>query len=351
MHYGSRSFTANGKITIVTRNPLAQELIGQRRGLSHYDKLLANRMYSCTNKWLRNCGLPSDPCKNGGYTGAKCQCLCPSGTSGRQCEVISQGYYDSLLSGCSENITTEGKIASPNYPNNYPADLRCVKWIQAPECHKVQLVFRSFEIFGRSAFCREESCCFYEILEIRTKDLLDGDIYCGTDILPGTVFTSWTNHMVLFFITRTSAFPGWSADVTFVPDLDCKPTIPPMKTESTRPPTPSIVEYSSTVSTPSPSTHVPIEATYTTTHTVPTTPGEFSCETHVISSTSIQWTSPMFGFTDYPEDVDCALTLSSPFPAWATMTLNEFALQQPNERGQCQDAVIIQKPFDLGQEE
>nr|XP_027213327.1 zinc metalloproteinase nas-36-like [Penaeus vannamei] len=43
MHYGSK------------------ELIGSRKGLSHYDKLLANRMYSCIDPWLTQCRLVSDP--------------------------------------------------------------------------------------------------------------------------------------------------------------------------------------------------------------------------------------------------------------------------------------------------
>ncbi|CAL4197553.1 unnamed protein product, partial [Meganyctiphanes norvegica] len=48
MHYGTTFFTkTSGAQTIVTLNPLAQVLIGNQDLLSHRDKLLANRMYSC----------------------------------------------------------------------------------------------------------------------------------------------------------------------------------------------------------------------------------------------------------------------------------------------------------------
>ncbi|XP_069953064.1 blastula protease 10-like [Cherax quadricarinatus] len=50
MHYGSQYFSLNGKLTISTVDPFAQGLIGQRKGLSHRDKLLANIMYNCTGE-------------------------------------------------------------------------------------------------------------------------------------------------------------------------------------------------------------------------------------------------------------------------------------------------------------
>ncbi|XP_069950456.1 blastula protease 10-like [Cherax quadricarinatus] len=93
MHYGSQYFTRNGKLTISTVDPFAQGLIGQRNGLSHRDKLLANLMYNCTGKWLAKCGLPVDPCQNQGYTGVNCTCVCPPGTSGDICQTVTSTYY------------------------------------------------------------------------------------------------------------------------------------------------------------------------------------------------------------------------------------------------------------------
>ncbi|XP_066988776.1 blastula protease 10-like [Macrobrachium rosenbergii] len=100
MHYGSNYFSVNGKNTIVTKNPLAQELIGNRYGLSHYDKLLANTMYPCITKWMQNCGITTNPCQNDGYVGKNCSCVCRSGTSGTHCETVTQikeGDFWSLI--------------------------------------------------------------------------------------------------------------------------------------------------------------------------------------------------------------------------------------------------------------
>ncbi|XP_066953217.1 protein SpAN-like isoform X2 [Macrobrachium rosenbergii] len=47
MHYTSKTFTSNGKLTIATVDPMNQELIGVRNGLSHMDLLIANKMYPC----------------------------------------------------------------------------------------------------------------------------------------------------------------------------------------------------------------------------------------------------------------------------------------------------------------
>lgn len=42
-----QGFSNNGHLTIATVDPRNQELIGQREGLSHRDKHLANLMYGC----------------------------------------------------------------------------------------------------------------------------------------------------------------------------------------------------------------------------------------------------------------------------------------------------------------
>ncbi|XP_069180855.1 blastula protease 10-like [Procambarus clarkii] len=124
MHYGSSYFTSNGKLTISTVDVFAQGIIGQRTGLSHRDKRLANLMYNCIDKWLKACRVAKDPCKKGGYFGANCKCVCPPGTAGPLCQTVTGGYYDALRQPCSRTITTPGVITSPNYPNNYPAGIR-----------------------------------------------------------------------------------------------------------------------------------------------------------------------------------------------------------------------------------
>ncbi|MPC47786.1 Protein SpAN [Portunus trituberculatus] len=158
MHYGPISFTINGKTTLATKDPLAQGLIGQRSGLSHRDKHLANIMYKCigkaessknddssflAEKWLAKCEKDTDPCQNGGYYGANCACVCPPGTSGANCETETGGYYG----------------------------------------------FKSF---------------------------------CGTDIASGRSITSTGRDMILYFRTKSNFYTGWSAELTFEKQEDCQ---------------------------------------------------------------------------------------------------------------------------------
>ncbi|XP_068228151.1 blastula protease 10-like [Palaemon carinicauda] len=170
MHYGSNFFSINGKNTITTKYPLVQGLIGIRNGLTHYDKLLANTMYPCISKWMQICNIATNPCQNDGYVGKDCQCVCRSGTIGTHCQTVYQSYYDSLISPCSENVTTPGPVTSPSYPNNSPAGVRCVKWIQAPDCNTVKIKFNYFKLY------RKEPQCVIDRLEIRTTNLTVGDV-------------------------------------------------------------------------------------------------------------------------------------------------------------------------------
>ncbi|XP_064113798.1 blastula protease 10-like isoform X2 [Macrobrachium nipponense] len=267
MHYGSEYFTVNGKSTMVTKNPLAQELIGSSKGLSHYDKLLANTMYPCITKWKQNCNITGNPCQNDGYVGKNCSCVCRSGTSGANCQTVNKGYYDSLLSGCSANITAPGTVTSPNYPSNYPSGLKCVKWIQAPPCTTVQMKFNSFRLYGRNPYCGGNSCCYFDALEIRTTNLTVGDVYCDQDIANGTVFTSPSNQMILYFKTASNYYSGWSANVTFEPDPSCPSTTTSTSTTTTTSPT---TTTSTTTTTPT-TTSTTTTTTTSTTTTKPTT--------------------------------------------------------------------------------
>ncbi|XP_069972556.1 LOW QUALITY PROTEIN: protein SpAN-like [Penaeus vannamei] len=143
MHYGSKYFTKNGKLTISTLDPLAQELIGSRKGLSHYDKLLANRMYSCIDPWLTHCRFESDPCQNYGYIGKNCACVCPPGSSGTNCDITKAGYY-------------------ANQEVFFPLGTKCTKKIVAPECYSPRVTFRSFRLYGRVTCSDGTSCCYYD---------------------------------------------------------------------------------------------------------------------------------------------------------------------------------------------
>jgi hypothetical protein len=61
-------------------------LMGQRFALSFLDSKLANLAYHCSD----NCD-PKPVCENEGYVSQYCQCVCPDGFSGDQCNLL-QGY-------------------------------------------------------------------------------------------------------------------------------------------------------------------------------------------------------------------------------------------------------------------
>ncbi|XP_064646447.1 zinc metalloproteinase nas-8-like [Lineus longissimus] len=72
MHYGGRTFSNNGKETIITRDPKYQNVIGQRMGLSFRDIKLANLMYSCNSHCPTKIKCPGE-----GFQGKNCKCWCP----------------------------------------------------------------------------------------------------------------------------------------------------------------------------------------------------------------------------------------------------------------------------------
>ncbi|XP_037776234.1 blastula protease 10-like isoform X2 [Penaeus monodon] len=361
MHYGGFGFSKNGHLTIATVDPRNQELIGRRSGLSHRDMHLANLMYRCIDKWLQACGVISDPCQNGGYTGANCTCVCPQGTSGSSCDTVEQDYFASQRSNCSMLITSPGTITSPNYPNYYPYGLTCAKWILAPECSLPRVTFSAFRL----------SDC-WDKLEIRTNNRYDGNYYCGTSIAPGTSFTATTNELILMFYTRSNYETGWSADVTFVDDPNCSPgytqtqTTPPTQTTTTLPPTtqapttlppttqtpttlPPTTQSSTTLppttqasTTLSPTTQAPTTLPPTT--QAPTTLQPAPNCSILSTSDGVTWLSPHFGSENYPNNFTCGLTGHADSPYMTGFKINTLQLQRKKHK-RCVDFIEIQIPY------
>jgi len=236
MHYGQTYFTVNGKPTIVTIDPMAQELIGSRNGLTHRDKLLANRMYDCIGKWLEKCSLDSDPCLNDGYTGEDCTCVCPTGTSGSNCETVEGDYYEDLRSPLSEKITTEKSLSVVVEDAG-----TFVKWIVPPTCKTAKLTFTSGSMFPHD--------CYYQFMKVRTDASdLEGTEMCAADVSPGVTLTSDTGIIITFTSRVNYGGPStvWEADVTFEVISGCTATDPP----TPAPPTPA-------PTTPAPPTPAP----------------------------------------------------------------------------------------------
>ncbi|XP_042229355.1 protein SpAN-like [Homarus americanus] len=324
MHNSNRYGAFNRSLTIITLDPLAQGIIGQRDGLSHYDKLRANLMYNCTGKWLDQCGLTSEPCQNYGYTGIDCTCVCPPGTSGDYCQVNLTKYYDYAVSSCSEVITEAGNISSPNYPLNYPAGSECVKVIRASECHVPRLTFNDFSLYRRET-CRERPCCRYDVLAI--MEIPDegepGDIryYCERDISPGQNITSSEREMVVYFSSRTDEHKGWAAAVSFVKSGTCSSvgsaqSIVTDITAMTTTPTTTTTTSTTTITTPT---------TTATTPTTTTTPSGPRCEVDSSGDCDL-WSSPNFNTKKYPNNFDCTFNGKTDQPARVVITANTFKL-------------------------
>ncbi|XP_042211938.1 blastula protease 10-like [Homarus americanus] len=226
MHYHTLEWSTNERTTVATKDPTLQGLIGlwkreSSMGLSHRDKLLANKIYGCLDEWLAKCNLNRNPCENEGYLGLACTCVCPPGTSGRTCHLITGGYYDHLKSPCSQDVTYPTTITSPNYPNNYDPDTWCVYRVEAPECQAPEVVVVDFQLGPRD----QRDQCFYDYLEVRNESLYDGFLKCGTDVVTGTRWQARSNSMVLYFKGSEGGYRGFKAEVRFTPIPGCCTTL------------------------------------------------------------------------------------------------------------------------------
>ncbi|CAL4068457.1 unnamed protein product, partial [Meganyctiphanes norvegica] len=288
MHYGSRYFTNNGGLTIATKDPLAQELIATRTGLSHRDKLLANSMYGCLDKWLASCRIASNPCQNEGFIGADCKCVCRANTRGSTCQKVDGEYYAKLRSNQTEVITSEGTI-SVNITGS-----KFTKYIVAPECKTPKLTFQSFKMYRKSSYSRY---CYYEFLNIRTgDDLYDGDMFCDTEISSGQVFNSSTREMILYTESRYNYGSAWSAQLTFEDVSGCTTTN--LKCKSKR------------------------------------------VETRVAKGETVIFNSPEYP-QKYSKKTSCGWTLRKPSKGTFVINCSKFELESKNKKGGCKKDYLI----------
>ncbi|XP_045107769.1 blastula protease 10-like isoform X2 [Portunus trituberculatus] len=175
MHYHTLEWSANGRTTVATRDPMLQGVLGGWKrasplGLSHRDAFLANHIYGCLDEWLARCGLKRNPCRNDGYLGPSCSCVCPPGTEGRTCGVVRAGYYKHLESPCSQEVTYPTTLTSPHYPANYDPDTWCVYRVEAPQCQTPEVTVLDLQLGPRD----HRDHCYTDYLEVRNASLYDG---------------------------------------------------------------------------------------------------------------------------------------------------------------------------------
>ncbi|XP_069987086.1 zinc metalloproteinase dpy-31 [Penaeus vannamei] len=331
MHYRAKTFY-NGGLTLSTVNPLLQELVGSMDKLSHRDKLLVNRMYNCIDKWVKACGKSADPCKNDGYLGVNCTCICPPGTCGDYCQYQIEGYYDAYLSGCSENITVASTIQSEDFPNPIPPGVKCTKWIIAPECHQVELTFTNFAMYPRIQCQNNQLCCYWDGLEIRTNDPYVGTWYCANEIHQGRKFIH-SGSIILYYHTTSRYSRGWEAQVRFLPIAGCRTQ---GKAGTEKPVLPE--ELTRTVFS-----GMTIFSLNTAVNKLLPPKGDSKCGL-LEDLGNVYWNSPLFGFEKYPQNSSCFFTLVPNSPVAVKVKFDYFKLQ-PRASGVCVDSVDLVEPF------
>lgn len=72
MHYTQNELSRNNKLTIKTKDPSYQKLIGWVSGLSFYDVKAANLLYECDEHCVTKL-----VCPNEAFVGKDCKCWCP----------------------------------------------------------------------------------------------------------------------------------------------------------------------------------------------------------------------------------------------------------------------------------
>ena len=210
MHYGGFSFSSNGFPTIATKDIALSGQIGNRAGLTHRDKHLANLMYTCAD----DCSCPPI-CLNGGYLSSGCECACPPGTSGATCETITGTYYGATCG--DQSISTAGTVTSPSYPSLYPPGQHCVWIITAPAGQRDRIVFNTFKIIYRHS----SGICYWDWMTVHTDgDSIPDLVHCGSE-LQGQTITSVGNRLALELHSYAGgSYPslqtGFSTSVTFV---------------------------------------------------------------------------------------------------------------------------------------
>ncbi|XP_077991401.1 protein SpAN-like [Glandiceps talaboti] len=202
MHYGPKAFSKDGSITLESTDPEKQQSMGKQQLLTFLDYKIVNEMYGCGQK----CSNAVE-CLYGGYVGPDCQCVCPRGLGGDNCETVV------LSSGCGGKLKdVSGQFSTPNYPNHYENHSQCSWFIEAPKGYRVIVTFEDFQLEPA------KSCAFDRILVRNDEPFYDGypTRYCGVT-LKGKTLASLHNTLFIEFASDYSVTrPGFKASYSFI---------------------------------------------------------------------------------------------------------------------------------------
>ncbi|KAL5263562.1 hypothetical protein ACHWQZ_G008809 [Mnemiopsis leidyi] len=208
MHYGPRHFSSNWKNTIETRLAAAQDEIGQRNHLSLGDIEQARILYNCprdtsgcSSMIKKSSGRVSSPNYPDNYE-ANLECV----------TVI---HHD-IPGSCTGILTGEsGVISTMGYPNGYIGGLSCYWMIYPPPSKEIRLTFHDFNLSsGPEVSDFGSDCLNHDFLEI-TKSTYETERHCGSTI-PNPISVNGTRITLRFSSNSAPTGQGFYASYTTV---------------------------------------------------------------------------------------------------------------------------------------
>uniref|UniRef100_A0A8R1HWF6 Metalloendopeptidase n=1 Tax=Caenorhabditis japonica TaxID=281687 RepID=A0A8R1HWF6_CAEJA len=178
MHYGSTAFSVDQKSkTVITRDSLYQQTIGQREKLSFYDVATINTAY------------------------------CKDGLGGDNCEKNEEAK-NAECGGVIELSDDWKTLESPNYPDpGYDADQKCSWLLKAPKGKRVEIEF--IEDFS---FLCTSTCVDFVELKISDDLRNTGFRFCCYD-KPEISFVSQSDTAIVLFRSQLSTDIGFKIQV------------------------------------------------------------------------------------------------------------------------------------------
>eukprot|EP00105_Crassostrea_gigas_P032798 XP_011455943.2 PREDICTED: zinc metalloproteinase nas-23 [Crassostrea gigas] len=132
LQYSLKAFTSNQQKTMSFRDSTLESLVGSSSGLTHLDVREITQAYNCAGHCTNRVY-----CRNGGFVGADCTCVCPDGLSGTECQqVVGDPDCGGVVSLDAVDYVD---LKSPNFPNRYPTDKVCTVILTAPTGSNIAL--------------------------------------------------------------------------------------------------------------------------------------------------------------------------------------------------------------------
>ncbi|KAL2085662.1 hypothetical protein ACEWY4_018982 [Coilia grayii] len=127
-------------------------------------------------------------------------------------ESVGKGFSFSFYTRCGANFSApQGRVVSPNYPQDYPSRSNCSYLIDAGAQTVIVLSFRTFQIEGHST-CRYDGVKIYDGVDMSGTPLAT---LCGNTI-PGK-FSSFGPMLVNFYSDSVIQDNGFLAEYRAIP--------------------------------------------------------------------------------------------------------------------------------------